>query len=313
MRQLRQEGWIHHLGRHAVACFLTRGGCYIDWERGADVFAEWLIDHEVACNAGNWQWLSCAAFFSQFFRCYSPIAFPKKWDPEGKFVKRYVPELARYSRKYIYEPWTAPIADQKSWGCRITGDGNEAEMDDTAKAGGGAGVTSTAQKMKTYPKPMFDFSERREICIESIKHAYKINLHGADADVLNGTWTKLFDDSPGRDLLGEPGVVQEKEEEGEKDAGGKAKKRAERREDDNNDDREEDEVLPREDSPDGSVEEGVDEDEREAAETGDENENENENGTQDDEISMANSDDDDGDDDRGKERGGRNRKRRKLE
>jgi deoxyribodipyrimidine photolyase len=45
MRQLKQEGWIHHLGRHAVACFLTRGGCYVDWERGAEVFEEWLIDH----------------------------------------------------------------------------------------------------------------------------------------------------------------------------------------------------------------------------------------------------------------------------
>jgi cryptochrome len=53
MRQLRQEGWIHHLGRHAVACFLTRGGCYISWKRGAEVFEEWLLDHETACNAGN--------------------------------------------------------------------------------------------------------------------------------------------------------------------------------------------------------------------------------------------------------------------
>jgi deoxyribodipyrimidine photolyase len=53
MRQLKTEGWIHHLGRHAVACFLTRGGCYIDWERGAEVFEEWLIDHEAACNIGN--------------------------------------------------------------------------------------------------------------------------------------------------------------------------------------------------------------------------------------------------------------------
>jgi deoxyribodipyrimidine photolyase len=79
MRQLAQEGWIHHLGRHAVACFLTRGGCYIDWERGAEVFEEWLIDHEAACNIGNWQWLSCTAFFAQFYRCYSPIAFPQKW------------------------------------------------------------------------------------------------------------------------------------------------------------------------------------------------------------------------------------------
>ena len=56
MRQLKQEGWIHHLGRHSVACFLTRGGCYVSWERGAEVFEEWLIDHETACNVGNWMW-----------------------------------------------------------------------------------------------------------------------------------------------------------------------------------------------------------------------------------------------------------------
>lgn len=108
MRQLRQEGWIHHLGRHAVACFLTRGGCYISWERGAEVFEEWLLDHETACNAGNWQWLSCTAFFSQFFRCYSPIAFPQKWDKEGNFVRKYVPELAKLDKKYIYEPVRTP-------------------------------------------------------------------------------------------------------------------------------------------------------------------------------------------------------------
>lgn len=111
-------------------------------------------------------------------------------------MKKYVPELAGYSRKYIYEPWKAPIADQKSWGCRITGDGNEAEVP--------AAAASSTPKMKTYPKPIFDFPERREICIQSIKHAYKINLHGADPVVLNGTWTQLFDSSPGgagRDLL----------------------------------------------------------------------------------------------------------------
>lgn len=56
MRQLKTEGWIHHLGRHMVACFLTRGGCYVHWERGKEVFEEWLIDHESASNAGNWMW-----------------------------------------------------------------------------------------------------------------------------------------------------------------------------------------------------------------------------------------------------------------
>jgi cryptochrome len=180
MRQLRTEGWIHHLGRHAVACFLTRGGCYIDWERGADVFEEWLIDHETACNAGNWQWLSCTAFFSQFYRVYSPIAFPKKTDPEGEFVKRFCPELKNYSKKFIYEPWKAPIADQKAWGCVIKGDGSKTEQ----KEG----------DYKVYPKPMFDFSEQREICIQGMKKAYAVGLYGNNPKVLDGTWRELFDD-----------------------------------------------------------------------------------------------------------------------
>lgn len=179
MRQLRTEGWIHHLGRHAVACFLTRGGCYVDWERGAEVFEEWLIDHETACNAGNWQWLSCAAFYAQFYRCYSPVAFPRKWDKAGAFVKRYLPELEKYDEKYIYEPWKAPLVDQKRWACLIKGDG-DGERD---------GVEA---RFKLYPKPMFDFDERRRICIEGVKGAYKVGLYGAHEKVQDGSWGELF-------------------------------------------------------------------------------------------------------------------------
>ncbi|KAL8929722.1 MAG: hypothetical protein Q9172_000279 [Xanthocarpia lactea] len=178
MRQLRLEGWIHHLGRHAVACFLTRGGCYIDWERGAEVFEEWLIDHETSCNSGNWQWLACAAFYAQFYRCYSPIAFPKKSDPEGAFVKHFVPELEKYPKKYIYEPWKAPVADQKKWGCLIKGE-------EPGEEGG----------VKVYPKPMFDFDKRRGICIEGVKTAYRVGLYGDDPRVKDGTWRQLFDDN----------------------------------------------------------------------------------------------------------------------
>jgi deoxyribodipyrimidine photolyase len=174
MRQLKLEGWIHHLGRHAVACFLTRGGCYIDWERGAEVFEEWLIDHEAACNIGNWQWLSCTAFFAQFFRVYSPIAFPQKWDKNGDFVRKYVPELRGFDKKYIYEPWKAPVVDQKKWGCRVTGDGGEGEG--------------------TYPKPMFDFNERRDVCLKAMKNAYQVGLYGNDPKVLDGSWRELFED-----------------------------------------------------------------------------------------------------------------------
>ena len=179
MRQLKQEGWIHHLARHAVACFLTRGGCYISWERGAEVFEEWLIDHEAACNIGNWQWLSCTAFYAQFYRCYSPVAFPQKTDKEGAFVRHFVPELKDYPVKYIYEPWKAPIADQKKAGCLVKGDGSETEAEGN---------------MKIYPKPMLDFAERRNICLDGMKSAYQTHLYGNDPKVLDGTWKQLFDD-----------------------------------------------------------------------------------------------------------------------
>ena len=181
MRQLKVEGWIHHLARHAVACFLTRGGCYIAWERGAEVFEEWLIDHEAACNIGNWQWLSCTAFYSQFYRCYSPIAFPQKTDKNGDFVRHFVPELKNVAAKYIYEPWRAPIQDQKKAGCIIKGNGAETEIDG----------------IKVYPKPMFDFSERRTICLEGMKNAYHVALYGDDPKVLDGTWRTLFDNNAG--------------------------------------------------------------------------------------------------------------------
>lgn len=180
MRQLRTEGWIHHLGRHAVACFLTRGGCYIHWERGAEVFEEWLIDHEVACNAGNWQWLACVAFYAQFYRCYSPVAFPKKWDGEGAFVRRYVPELRHVPEKWIYEPWKMSIRDQREAGVVIKGTGLvEGEMEG---------------EYRMYPKPMLDFPERREACIQGMKQAYEVGLYGNHEKVLDGTWKEMFPD-----------------------------------------------------------------------------------------------------------------------
>lgn len=124
-------------------------------------------------------WLSCTAFFAQFYRCYSPIAFGKKWDPQGELVRRYCPELAHFDKKYIYEPWKAPISDQKKWKCRVTGDGDP---------------SSTKDEGQTYPKPMFDFDERRQICLDGMKNAYDVGLHGNDEQVLNGTWKELFED-----------------------------------------------------------------------------------------------------------------------
>jgi cryptochrome len=180
MRQLRAEGWIHHLGRHMVACFLTRGGCYVHWERGADVFEELLLDHEPACNAGNWQWLSCTAFFSQYYRCYSPITFGQKWDKNGDFIRKWVPELKMLDAKYIYEPWKATRAALDMAGVKIEGDGLS---------------TSQKQKQGVYPEPMFDFQERRGVCISAMKRAFAIGLHGNDEAVKNGKWKGLFEEA----------------------------------------------------------------------------------------------------------------------
>lgn len=107
MNQLRTEGWIHHLARHAVACFLTRGDLYQSWEVGARIFDKHLIDSDWALNCGNWMWLSASAYFHQFFRVYSPVAFGKKTDKEGHFIRKWVPQLKKLSSKYIYTPWEA--------------------------------------------------------------------------------------------------------------------------------------------------------------------------------------------------------------
>ncbi|KAI2612418.1 Cryptochrome/photolyase FAD-binding domain-containing protein [Hypoxylon fragiforme] len=197
MRQLCAEGWIHHLGRHMVACFLTRGGCYVHWERGADVFEEWLIDHEPACNAGNWQWLSCTAFYSQYYRCYSPVAFGKKWDKNGELIRRWVPELKNLDEKFIYEPWKASQAALDNAGVKIEGDGLHEK-----KAG-------------TYPTPMFDFGERRSICMAAMKRAYSIGLHGNDDKVKDGTWKEEFEKAGETEMEGLGGNSQEEEYEEE--------------------------------------------------------------------------------------------------
>eukprot|EP00588_Corethron_pennatum_P021870 CAMPEP_0194331086 /NCGR_PEP_ID=MMETSP0171-20130528/54291_1 /TAXON_ID=218684 /ORGANISM="Corethron pennatum, Strain L29A3" /LENGTH=658 /DNA_ID=CAMNT_0039092413 /DNA_START=1 /DNA_END=1978 /DNA_ORIENTATION=- len=116
MTQLRETGWLHHLGRHAVACFLTRGDLWQSWVEGAEVFEEYLIDADWAINNFNWQWLSCTAHFHQFFRCYSPVAFPKKTDKKGDYIRKWLPQFRDFPARYIYEPWEAPLEVQKKAG-----------------------------------------------------------------------------------------------------------------------------------------------------------------------------------------------------
>ena len=116
MAQLRADGWLHHLARHAVACFLTRGDLYQSWEVGARVFDELLLDSDYALNCGNWMWLSASAYFHQFFRVYSPVAFGRHTDPDGEYIRRWLPQFATLPKKYVYEPWTAPASIQRAHG-----------------------------------------------------------------------------------------------------------------------------------------------------------------------------------------------------
>ncbi|OSX72831.1 hypothetical protein BU14_0401s0002 [Porphyra umbilicalis] len=124
MAQLRKEGWVHHLGRHLLACFATRGDLWLSWEAGAATFEELLLDWDPALNAGNWMWLSASAFFNSYFRVYGPVTWMRKVDPEGKFIRHYLPALARLPTAYIYEPWKAPAGVQAAAGVRI-GDGGD--------------------------------------------------------------------------------------------------------------------------------------------------------------------------------------------
>uniref|UniRef100_A0A671KE63 Cryptochrome-1 n=1 Tax=Sinocyclocheilus anshuiensis TaxID=1608454 RepID=A0A671KE63_9TELE len=146
MTQLRQEGWIHHLARHAVACFLTRGDLWISWEEGMKVFEELLLDADWSVNAGSWMWLSCSSFFQQFFHCYCPVGFGRRTDPNGDYIRRYLPILRGFPAKFIYDPWNAPESVQKIAKCII-------------------GVH--------YPKPMVNHAEASRINIERMKQIYQ--------------------------------------------------------------------------------------------------------------------------------------------
>ncbi|MEU6375985.1 deoxyribodipyrimidine photo-lyase [Streptomyces sp. NPDC046909] len=104
MRQLRHEGWMHNRGRLLTASFLTKT-MYVDWRVGARHFLDLLVDGDLANNQLNWQWAAGTGTDTRPNRVLNPVVQAKRYDPDGAYVRRWVPELAGLGRPAVHEPW----------------------------------------------------------------------------------------------------------------------------------------------------------------------------------------------------------------
>jgi deoxyribodipyrimidine photo-lyase len=122
MAQLNQTGYMHNRLRMVVASFLTKD-LGIDWRRGEHYFARRLNDFDLAANNGGWQWAASSGCDAQpYFRIFNPVTQSEKFDPEGRFIKRYLPRLANFSAREVHAPWLVPPLRQREAGCVIGAD-----------------------------------------------------------------------------------------------------------------------------------------------------------------------------------------------
>ncbi|HSH01697.1 MAG TPA: deoxyribodipyrimidine photo-lyase [Anaerolineae bacterium] len=116
MRQMLQTGWMHNRVRMITASFLVKD-LLIDWRWGERWFMQQLLDGDPASNNGGWQWTAgTGTDAAPYFRIFNPTSQGKKFDPEGVYVRQWVPELAKVPNKYIHEPWRLSVAEQKRMG-----------------------------------------------------------------------------------------------------------------------------------------------------------------------------------------------------
>ncbi len=142
MRELYATGWQHNRVRMITASFLIKH-LLINWTQGEQWFWDTLVDADPASNAAGWQWVAgSGADASPYFRIFNPFTQGEKFDPEGAYIIRWIPELSKLPKKYIHRPWEAPqnVLDY-------------------------AGVTLG----KTYPKPIVDHKQARERALAAYK------------------------------------------------------------------------------------------------------------------------------------------------
>jgi deoxyribodipyrimidine photo-lyase len=135
MRELWATGWTHNRARMTVASFLVKH-LLLPWQAGARWFWDTLVDADLANNSMNWQWSAgCGADAAPYFRVFNPVLQGRKFDPEGDYVRRWVPEIAGLPDAYVHAPWEAPMEDLRAAGILLG---------------------------ETYPKPIVDHAAARE-------------------------------------------------------------------------------------------------------------------------------------------------------
>ncbi len=119
MRQLMRIGWMHNRLRMIAASFLTKD-LLVDWRHGETFFMQHLLDGDPASNNGGWQWTAgTGTDAAPYFRILNPVSQSQKHDPQGTFIRKWLPELASVPSQYIHAPWEMPAEIQAEAGCRI--------------------------------------------------------------------------------------------------------------------------------------------------------------------------------------------------
>ena len=154
MRQINQTGYMHNRLRMVAASFLVKD-LLVDWRLGERYFAEKLIDFDLAANSGGWQWAASVGCDAQpWFRIFNPVTQSEKFDPQGRFIRRYLPELAALPDKFIHAPWLMPENVRRECGVLIGRD---------------------------YPKPVVEHKLQREIALALFKTAGAVHTSSSES------------------------------------------------------------------------------------------------------------------------------------
>jgi deoxyribodipyrimidine photo-lyase len=115
MRQMMAEGWMHNRARMITASLLCKH-LRLDWRQGVDWFFRWLVDGDVPNNSGNWQWVAGTGNDTKPYRRFNPVRQALRFDPDGAYVRRWVPELAAIQGPAVHQPWRLPDSQRRRLG-----------------------------------------------------------------------------------------------------------------------------------------------------------------------------------------------------